>query len=247
MNYQSLAEQNLIFSTVTGSIAYGTNIVTSDCDIRGIFIGNPINILTPFYSVEQVEYSETDTVFYELRKFIKLVTEQNPNILELLWVDERHIINDTPWYWEFLRSKRNVLLSSKARHTFAGYGHAQLKRLETSMKTIGHTNKTNQQRIELCNTFGYDTKYAMHLIRLFRMGIEILQDGIVQVNRPDASFLLDIRNGKYTFLEIKEMAEELENEIQTMKTDLPHSIDIEYVSELMIMLYKEFWITKNLL
>jgi len=41
--------------------------------------------------------------------------------------------------------------------------------------------------------FGFDTKHAMHLIRLLRMAREILETGVVHVKRPDAEELSAIR------------------------------------------------------
>lgn len=52
-----------------------------------------------------------------------------------------------------------------------------------------------------------NTKHASHLIRLLRMGEEILTTGEVIVKRSDAQELLDIRAGKYTYEELLSSAE----------------------------------------
>jgi uncharacterized protein len=57
----------------------------------------------------------------------------------------------------------------------------------------------NPARAELEAKHGYDTKHAMHLVRLLRMAHEILGSGKVLVKRPDAAELLDIRMGQWTF------------------------------------------------
>jgi len=59
------------------------------------------------------------------------------------------------------------------------------------------TNR-NKARGALEEQFGYDSKHAMHLVRLLRMGIEALRDGEILVKRHDAQELLDIRNGAWT-------------------------------------------------
>ena len=66
----------------------------------------------------------------------------------------------------------------------------------------------NAARHELEEKYGYDTKHAMHLVRLLRMGEEILKGEGVKVRRPDAQELLDIRNGKFTYDELVSWAEE---------------------------------------
>ena len=66
----------------------------------------------------------------------------------------------------------------------------------------------NPARAELEEKFGYDTKHAMHLVRLLRMCEEILSDGIVQVKRPDAAELLEIRNGSWSYEKLIAWAEE---------------------------------------
>jgi uncharacterized protein len=53
----------------------------------------------------------------------------------------------------------------------------------------------NEQRSELEVRFGYDTKHAMHLVRLHRMALETLESGSVTVYRPDRDELLAIRDG----------------------------------------------------
>lgn len=47
----------------------------------------------------------------------------------------------------------------------------------------------NPARAEFERSHGYDTKHAMHLIRLMRMGLEVLQTGELRVRRDDAEQL----------------------------------------------------------
>ncbi len=56
----------------------------------------------------------------------------------------------------------------------------------------------NAARKELEKKHGFDSKHAAHLIRLLRMGLEIVNTGEVIVMRPDAQELLGIRNGACT-------------------------------------------------
>jgi uncharacterized protein len=68
----------------------------------------------------------------------------------------------------------------------------------------------NPARAALEARFGYDTKHAMHLIRLLRMGLEILSTARVVVRRPDAAELRAIRAGEWSFDRLTAETEALE-------------------------------------
>jgi predicted nucleotidyltransferase len=68
----------------------------------------------------------------------------------------------------------------------------------------------NPERAALEERFGYDSKHAMHLVRLCRMGREILETGKVIVKRPDAEELLSIREGAWTYDKVIAWAKEQE-------------------------------------
>lgn len=64
----------------------------------------------------------------------------------------------------------------------------------------------NEARAQIEAQFGYDTKHAVHLIRLLRMGEEILTTGEVHVQRPDADELIALRQGEWPFEKVLEEA-----------------------------------------
>lgn len=132
---QKIADQNCIFKCIAGSHAYGTNIESSDEDRRGVFIAPPDYILSCFKSVEQVQVPGEDTVLFELKKFINLAANCNPNIIELLFTDEKNIIFATN-EWKQISDNRHLFLSKKAKHTFAGYAASQLARIKGHKKWI---------------------------------------------------------------------------------------------------------------
>lgn len=120
-----------ILCTVHGSHLYGTNIATSDLDVKGVavppmeyYFGHDLNF-------EQAEQNEPDMVIYSLRKYVKLAADCNPNIIEVLFADpSKFWIVDTA-EGRMLYENRNLFLSKKARHTFSGYAFAQLKRIKS--------------------------------------------------------------------------------------------------------------------
>jgi len=71
----------------------------------------------------------------------------------------------------------------------------------------------NETRHELEEKFGYDTKHAMHTIRLLKMGLEILDGKGVIVKRPDRDELLDIRAGGWSYEQILSRAENFDKNI----------------------------------
>lgn len=130
-----------------GSQAYGTNTPTSDLDIKGVCIepmSHQLGFLNTFEQFEQmgknvggnlaklkaVKGKDADIVVYSLKKFGCLASNCNPNIIEVLHVDESDIIFKDE-FGERLRERKYDFLSRKAKFTFSGYAHAQLKRIKT--------------------------------------------------------------------------------------------------------------------
>src|SRR4029453_12343379 len=69
-----------------------------------------------------------DCVFYELRKFIGLLLNCNPNVLSLLWLKPNGIIYESS-IGARLRENRSLFLTKKAYHAFSGYAHDQFKKM----------------------------------------------------------------------------------------------------------------------
>jgi uncharacterized protein len=116
--------------------------------------------------------------------------------------------------------------------------------LEQYNKWKNWKENRNDKRHLTEEKFGYDTKHAMHLVRLLRMGKEILSGQGVLVKRLDAQELLEIRNGKWTYDELIEYAANMDNvvlEEAYKNTKLPRSVDKEFVNELLINTYLKFW------
>jgi hypothetical protein len=90
--------------------------------------------------------------------------------------------------------------------------------------------------------FGYDTKHAMHLVRLLRMGYEVLTTGELVVRRPDANELLDIRAGKWTYEEVTRYADEMVEKIDVLDGrgfKVPANPDTKSIDKIIIEITKE--------
>jgi predicted nucleotidyltransferase len=96
-------------------------------------------------------------------------------------------------------------------------------------------NQRNPARAELERAHGYDTKHAMHLIRLMRMGLEVLETGELHVRRDDADQLSAIRDGGLTFDDLLAMATSLQQSMEksAAATTLPHDVDYHRVDALL--------------
>jgi len=100
----------------------------------------------------------------------------------------------------------------------------------------------NPARHELEVKSGYDTKHASHLVRLMRMGLEILKDHKVVVKRPDREEILAIKNGAWSYEQVMEFAKNMQVELDAAykSTTLPKSVNFEKVNALYHRLYEGY-------
>ena len=157
-------DKHTVFLALSGSHAYGMATSSSDVDIRGVAIP-PREVRNSFYlsfdqftttnqrggwgphseaALEKIKNhktagpcynGETDLCIYSLTKFVGLAANNNPNILELLFVEDEDILfKDSRW--ETLREHRQLFLSQKCRHTYTGYAMSQLKRIKGHRKWL---------------------------------------------------------------------------------------------------------------
>lgn len=97
------------------------------------------------------------------------------------------------------------------------------------------------KRKRLVLEYGYDTKNAAHCIRLLRMCKEFLLNGEMQVFRPDAADLLNIKQGMWALSDVKKHARELFEEIKWARDNskLPAEPDRARVQALLVKILKE--------
>jgi predicted nucleotidyltransferase len=133
-------ENNTIFLTIVGSTAYGTNIDTSDEDLGGVCIPTKESILG-FTKFEQKDNwvdengNKIDKVIYSINKAIKLLKENNPNMMDYLWMPERCIKILSPEWQQFINI-RDEFISKQAYSRYQGYAISQLERVNTHKRYI---------------------------------------------------------------------------------------------------------------
>lgn len=284
-------ESNLIYKVVAGSQAYGLDTPESDLDVRGVCIP-PRRYLLGLSPFEQWEHQEEagDVVIYALAKFVRLALACNPNVIELLHTDPRHVlfVND---YGRRLLEHRHLFLSKRAGQSFTEYAISQLRRIERHHRWIinppdhqptpeefaawpaegrykfpdndayrayqaalKHWNQyqewqrnRNPARAELERQYGYDTKHAVHLLRLLKMGMEILETGQVHVYRPDREWLRAVRHGLLSYEELLALAATYEARLGQLYdiSPLPDEPDADAAEALVVELQEKFlWATR---
>ncbi|MDD2654585.1 MAG: nucleotidyltransferase domain-containing protein [Candidatus Omnitrophica bacterium] len=219
-------DYKLLCLGIKGSTSYGLSNSDSDTDVMGIILP-PVEYILGTKKFEQYTFSDVDNkvegIVYSFQKFFKLLLNQNPNILELLWLNE-YVYADTLFIHALLNN-RNHFLSTKIKHTYAGYAHEQLSRLD---KLNRKTNQNTKRKNDV-EKYGYSTKNAMHLIRLLKVAIYALQTGTIFVLLPDddIKMLMKIRNGKIAYDKVVELANELFNEVEDIYKNSPLQTEID--------------------
>ena len=176
---------NIALLAISGSHAYGTNIESSDVDIRGCALNSRSDLLG-LSNFEHFVDKSTDTVIYSFKKFVQLLINANPNVIELLGCRPEHylVVNRAG---QKLLDNRKLFLSQRVVDTFGGYAASQLQKLRQGLKGL-HCAK-DAMRVN---------KHAMHLIRLYLMCIDILEkEEIITYRSKERELLLSIRNGAF--------------------------------------------------
>lgn len=125
-----------LFLTRHGSHSYGTNLPTSDMDIRGIAVAPIHYYLGLSETFEQTVLNEpVDLTIFDVRKFCKLAADANPNALEILFTDPSDHLYVHPLMGKLFEA-RTAFISQKAKHTFSGYARSQLKRINAHYRWL---------------------------------------------------------------------------------------------------------------
>jgi hypothetical protein len=99
------------------------------------------------------------------------------------------------------------------------------------------------KRKALVEKFGYDCKNASHTIRLFKVGIEFLETGKLNVYREkDKELLLDIKEGKWKLDKVKEYAKLLYKKagVALEKSNLPEEPDHEEINRIFMEIISDY-------
>jgi hypothetical protein len=131
---------SLILLGRRGSEAHGTYIASGshdgfdDRDLMGIVIPPaPYYLGMKHWDVAEGINGVWDVVIYELRKFVHLLCKQNPNVLQLLWLEDEDYLPvpkaNRLRGLSLVRERLTFRHERHARNAFCGYAEGQLKRM----------------------------------------------------------------------------------------------------------------------
>ena len=188
---------NVIFEGMTGSVAYGCNETdSSDRDIVGICIPkkrsifphldghipgfgptpNRFDVFQAHHVREKDTGNEYDLAIYSIVRFFDLAARNNPNILELLFLPAR-CVRKSSLIYDLIRQNRRLFVHKGLWHKFRGYAYSQLHKVRKG------SNRSNPKRRESVRKFGFDTKFAYHIVRLLLESEQLLETGEVVLDR----------------------------------------------------------------
>ena len=197
---------NIIILGLGGSHAYGTNNENSDLDVRGVATHSPEDILTR-KGFDQVVNEATDTTVYSLEKIINLLSNCNPNTIEILGLE--------PWQYLYvsdigkaLIDNRDMFLSKRAVHAFGGYANSQLRRLSNkAVRLVGQEERERHILASIENArYSYPEKYFSYPDDAIRLYI----DKAVQEDY-DTEIFMDVHLTHYPLRDYKSMWSEMHN------------------------------------
>ena len=182
---------------------------------------------------------DLDLTIYSLKKFLSLALGGNPTIVQLLFVpQEKCLIKDA--IGSSLQDLAPKIIARSSGKAFLGYLQAQ--RMRFYGERGGSHGAAHSEDVE---KFGYDTKYAMHMLRLGYQGVQLLSEGRVSfpVSSPEREYLLSVRRGEGKTEEILGRTRELEERLRDLLDTSPLQAkpDREYVERWMLKTYYMTW------
>lgn len=184
---------------------------------------------------------DLDVVIYSARKWARLALAGNPTVLLLLFVPDAEVVYRNEAGAE-LTANAHRFVSRLAAHRFLG--HLQAQKAAMTGEVGAHTN-----RPELVAEHGYDTKYAMHALRLGLQGVELLTTGriILPVPEPSRDYLRAVRRGEVPLREVVDAVDRTEQELLALQSGsaLPDEPDRSWVDGWLHRSYVSFWQTRG--
>lgn len=249
------AAKHEVLRCTVGSKVLGLNLPgTDDLDLMGICVEPPEYVVglrrfeqwisrtradgTPTPEGARSEPGDTDLTVYSARKWCSLALGGNPSVILPLFVppSETQVITK---HGKALRDMSDAFLSKSSGRAFLGYMVQQRERM-VGIRGGKHTN-----RPELIEMYGYDVKYAYHLLRLGFQGCEFMETGRITLPMPVGmrGYLLDVRQGKVSMDDVLDAAGAYEGmlEAKLAAASIPARGDAARVERWLLETYAEVW------
>jgi predicted nucleotidyltransferase len=174
-----------------GSVAYGVSDDNSDMDVYGWCIP-PKDLIFPenwipnfdnepkwFHQFQEhhIDYKEKnyDLHIYSIVKYMKLCLENNPNMLDSMFVPHTCVLKISN-IASMVREKRRDFLSKESFNKLRAYAFSQLHKCKTK--------NPKGKRKEIRDKFGTDVKFLYHVVRLLSQCQQILEHGDLDLQEP---------------------------------------------------------------
>jgi predicted nucleotidyltransferase len=255
----SFLSDNVHYEVIMGSVAYGVSTDISDFDVNGFCIPPKKQVFPHldgeipgfgkqhqrFGVYQQHHINDPDALggkgrvyditIYSIVNYFQLCMENNPNMLDSLFVPQDCVLHITK-IGNMVRDRRRSFLHKGSWHKFKGYAYSQLHKMKD--KNLD----PNGKRAELRNKFGFDVKFAYHTIRLLGEAEQILQEGDIDLRR-NSEQLKAIRRGDLKEEEIMQMAMEKEHALERVyeESKLPWGPDEDSIKQLLVDCMEEHW------
>jgi hypothetical protein len=256
---RAVAEAGLILRVQVGSGVHGTSISgQDDRDEMGICL-EPARFVTGLARVaDGVEFQQyqrhtvwdkpgglanrsgagdLDVVVYSARKWCRLALDGNPTVLLALFVPDEEVVYRNEVGTELV-ANASRFVSKLAAERFLGYLRSQ--KASMTGEVGAHTN-----RPELVAVHGYDTKFAMHALRLGVQGVELLTTGRITlpVPEPDREYLRSIRRGEVELSEVITAVEAAERRLEELRdgSGLLDQPDRAWVDDWLHRSHLDYW------
>jgi uncharacterized protein len=180
---------------------------------------------------------DLDVIIYSARKWARLALAGNPTVLLVLFAPDSEVVFRDAAGAE-LAGNAHRFVSRLAAGRYLGYLGGQ--KAAMTGQAGAHTN-----RPELVAVHGYDTKYAMHALRLGLQGIELLTTGCITlpVPEPHRGYLRSIRRGERSLAEVLDAVSDAEAQLARLRDSpaVPAEPDRCWVDDWLHRSYLNFW------
>lgn len=238
---------NTQYLVYIGSRAYGVNNEDSDYDMYGWTIP-PKKMIFPHldgeilgfgrenkrFEVYQhahvfVDDKEYDFQIFNIVKFFQLLMENNPNILETLYVPINCVAHTTN-IGSMVRERRRDFLHKGVYTRMLAYAKSQIHKAEKN------DAKPGSKRYDLIQKMGYDSKFLYHTYRLVTECEQLLETGDMDLQLYKEAFKA-IRRGDMNLQDVKDWFTSKEKYVQELYqscTFLPNKPDEEKIKQLLL-------------
>jgi hypothetical protein len=230
--------ESVIHLFIGGSELHGAKMgATDDLDLYGVFLDGPAGVLglkprrhfvwSTASDDRRNGPEDVDLTLYSLHRWAELAAKGNATALHFVFAEATATSNEI---WGVVQRARYHFLSKQSAEQFMGFATNQLQRI-TGERGRGAKGR----RPEYENAFGYDSKAAMHCLRLYLECIELMKFGTITLPRPEREFLIEARSGQWPLERFLREAERLrlEAEAAAEESKLPERVDLGAISGLL--------------